>query len=431
MYAYGGWNGTTAFTTVDIYNFSTNAWSTGTSSAAGRYASAMVVYGDKFYIWSGQNTAGTYLNTMDIYDFGATTTTQVVSGKIQGYSGGVGSSGAVAYTTFGADYAEYFKANPNDMPVSGELVLLDPAVNQGVIRTAGNVLSETQPLAGIVSTSPGFIGNGPLCNPSDTDCDKNYAKYNALVALSGQVPAKVNDTNGPINIGDPITLSSVAGEGAKATATGYIVGYALEPLTSGSGTIKVLVRPQHYTNNTTSMLQGTGLSIAGDTLLDGKVDITGALNVNGLTTLTDLVVTGNATITGTLTVNNIIANNLTINGHIITAGNTPTVTVGTAAGTSDPQNNIPSPQVSIEGNDTAGTITIVAGANTTAGTVAEVAFSTPFAKTPEVVLSPSNQEASVVGIYRDASTGTFKVILKNPPTTGSTYKVGYFVIGVQ
>ncbi|MEF3007360.1 hypothetical protein V3474_29915, partial [Pseudomonas aeruginosa] len=77
---------------------------------------------------------------------------------------------------------------------------------QGVVRATG---ANGAPLAGVVSTSPGFIGNGPVCQTSDANCDADYQKYNAIVALSGQVPTKVNTTNGPIAVGDPITSSSV------------------------------------------------------------------------------------------------------------------------------------------------------------------------------------------------------------------------------
>jgi hypothetical protein len=196
-----------------------------------------------------------------------------VAGKIQG------GASAVAYTTSGADYAEFFKAPQSAMPVAGELVSIDASTTQGVVRSTG---TSTTPLAGVVSTSPGFIGNGPICQTTDTNCDSDYAKYNALVALSGQVPTKVNVTNGPIAVGDPITSSSVAGEGAKATGEGYIVGYAEEPLASGNGTISVLIRPQFYSRTAASALQATDLS------LSGNATVNGSLTVNGNTTLTSL-----------------------------------------------------------------------------------------------------------------------------------------------
>ena len=348
-----------------------------------------------------------------------------VAGKIQG------GASAVAYTTSGADYAEYFKANPADLPKPGELVMLNTTESQSVLR-AGNTAQA--PLAGIVSTNPGFIGNGPVCDVNDHNCDANYATYNALVALSGQVPAKVNTSNGAINIGDPITISSIAGEGAKATTTGYIVGYALEPFASGSGTIKVLVRPQFYTVNTSQTLQGTNLNITGNAALLGNVIIggdtvmAGNLNTSGNTTLNTLTVNGNAVFNGNLTVQNVTVATITINGHIITAGGAPVITAGAAAGAEDVLNTIAAPSAVIEGNDTAGTITIVAGANTTAGDIAEVTFNAPFAGKPKVIVSAKNGNSAVLQVYNNVALDKFILSTMNAPMAGQTYQFDYFVV---
>ena len=317
------------------------------------------------------------------------------------------------------------------MPAPGELVALDSTQDKAVVRAGSN---SQVPLAGIVSTNPGFIGNGPLCQQDDKDCDTNYAKYNALVALNGQVPTKVNASNGPIARGDPITVSNTAGEGAKATGSGYIVGYAMEPLASGSGTIQVLVRPQYHTLNTAQELQGTGLNItgnatlSGDIVVGGNIAVAGNLNVSGPTTLTSLTVNGDVVIAGNLTVQNITVANITINGHIITAGNAPTTVVGTAAGVADTLNNIAAPVVNIEGNDTSGTITIVAGANTTAGTLVEVNFDKPFSGVPRAVISAKTAESAWLQTFNE--TNSNKLILKalNSPNSGQTYKFDYFVV---
>jgi hypothetical protein len=72
------------------------------------------------------------------------------------------------------------------------------------------------------------------------------------VALIGRVPVKVNLEGGPLEPGDKITLSSVAGVGTKATSTGaHTVGTALEPYTAedagnGDDTILVFVENDVY-----------------------------------------------------------------------------------------------------------------------------------------------------------------------------------------
>jgi hypothetical protein len=162
--------------------------------------------------------------------------------------------------------------------------------------------------------------------------------------------------------------------------------------------------------------------------IQGNLNVVGNLNVTGPVTMSSLTVTDDVVIAGNLTVQNVTVANITINGHIITAGNTPTATVGTAAGVEDTNNNIPAPQVTIEGNDTSGTITIVAGANTTAGNLVEVNFSQQFSKTPKVVLTAGNEKTSELRFFRSAETGKFLINLKDAPQTNQTYQFDYFVV---
>lgn len=140
-----------------------------------------------------------------------------------------------SYSSTGADYAEYFATN--DAEISNSLIACqDTNVNNAVQRC----LPGTSDIVGIVSPTPGFIGNMP---------SQGQAASTAIVGLNGQIDTLVDDSGGAINIGDPITVSSITtGYGAKATSTGRIVGYALEPLapTSSTGTIRVLVQPQWF-----------------------------------------------------------------------------------------------------------------------------------------------------------------------------------------
>jgi hypothetical protein len=130
-------------------------------------------------------------------------------------------------------------------------------------------------------------------------------------------------------------------------------------------------------------------------------------------------------------VQNISVKNITINGHIITAGNNPVATVGAAAGTADPLNNIAAPSVTITGNDTSGTITIVAGASTTADELAKITFDKPFTNKPRVVFSPANRDSTKLGAYYDASAATntaFSIFTDQAPQAGKTYQFTYFIV---
>ena len=302
--------------------------------------------------------------------------------------------------------------------------MIDQSQNQSVLRSAGNTKA---PLAGIVSTSPGFVGNGPICKVDDNNCDKDYAAYNSLVALSGQVPTKVNTLNGPIVVGDPITASSIAGEGARATSDGYIVGYAMEPLATGSGTVKVLVRPQYYALSSANALQSGGNGALANLQVSGQLDA-GNLNVSGNTSLYNLMVTGSVTIEHDLTVTGLVSvGSLLVNGHIITAGDAPTVTVLAAAGTNA--------TVTIAGNDTSGTITITTGdpANgnqgaPTFGELVKILFKQPFGKAPQVDLSPGDANAADLRWWRATATDSFSLNVKATPAPNTTYTFDYFVV---
>jgi hypothetical protein len=165
------------------------------------------------------------LRTTDNYFVAFADNTGAVGGKIQG------GNNSVAYTTHAADLAEYFHASDiNDLPKAGEIIALDISKERSVKRIYE--ATSTEPF-GIVSTNPGFIGNGPVCFLDDEDCEKNYAKYNVLVALAGQVPVRVSMENGPINVGDYLTLSTTTpGVATKLVGSGYIVGTVISNVTT-------------------------------------------------------------------------------------------------------------------------------------------------------------------------------------------------------
>ncbi len=68
----------------------------------------------------------------------------------------------------------------------------------------------------------------------------------AAIALAGRVPVKVSLENGPIQVGDLLTTSNVAGHAMKYVpgtpgAEGTVIGKALTSSADGSGTVLVLV----------------------------------------------------------------------------------------------------------------------------------------------------------------------------------------------
>ena len=166
----------------------------------------------------------------------------------------------------------------------------------------------------------------------------------------------------------------------------------------------------------------------GDLSITGSMNVAGNLNASGPVAISStLSVTGDATFSGNLTVQNISVQNITINGHIITAGDTPTATVDTAAGSADPLNSIAAPTVTIDGNDTAGTITITTGANTSSGTLANITFNTPYGKAPRVILNADNSAMTNLKYFKASTPTAFTIQTVDSPTPNTTYQLDYFI----
>lgn len=149
---------------------------------------------------------------------------------------------------------------------------------------------------------------------------------------------------------------------------------------------------------------------------------TGSLTVTDDATLAALRVGGNVTIQENLAVyGTTTTQNIVVNGHVITAGDAPVVKALPAAGQSA--------TVLIDGNDSAGTITITAGdAAGLDGDVAAVSFDKRFTKTPKIVLSASDREAATLQSYttRQSAEG-FAVGVVSQLVPGKKYSFNYFV----
>lgn len=143
-----------------------------------------------------------------------------------------------AYTS-GADYAEFFKTSDASLG-DYQIVCQDPSASESVRRCPAG---DTTYVMGVVSTNAAFVGNNFRGASHDMSNDADYRK----IGMVGQIETLVNAQEGAIAIGDPITTSSsLVGYGAKSVGPSRIVGFALEPLASGTGTIRVLVQPQWY-----------------------------------------------------------------------------------------------------------------------------------------------------------------------------------------
>ena len=134
------------------------------------------------------------------------------------------------------DIAEWTSAR-TELP-SGTVVSLDTLQPNSVL--ASNKAYDTR-VAGVVSAQPGVIlgVGGP---------------NRVLVATTGRVKVRVNANRYPIKIGDLLVTSNTPGVAMKSEPfhlygrtmhrPGTIIGKALEPLSTGEGTILVLLSLQ-------------------------------------------------------------------------------------------------------------------------------------------------------------------------------------------
>ncbi|MDD5416249.1 MAG: MerR family DNA-binding transcriptional regulator [Candidatus Daviesbacteria bacterium] len=140
------------------------------------------------------------------------------------------------------DYAEEY--GTTDVSIeSGDIVMVDKTRSAQEIEKDGlkgskawivkSNKSYQDSIIGVISTNPNeVIGKNfePEENPRP-------------VSLNGRVPVKVSTENGPVEVGDYLTSSSVPGVSMKATKPGPVVGKALEGYNNPDPTVvgKILV----------------------------------------------------------------------------------------------------------------------------------------------------------------------------------------------
>ncbi|MDQ5952249.1 MAG: repeat protein, partial [Patescibacteria group bacterium] len=135
----------------------------------------------------------------------------------------------------GADYAEFFYTL--DSSLADHQMVCQDTLNDLAVKKCS---LDDHNVIGVVSTSPGFVGNNIPGADGSLEGNPNYR----IVGLEGQIETYVTAADGAIAIGDALTASDfTAGYAGKATEAGRIVGFALEPLASGTGVIKVRVNP--------------------------------------------------------------------------------------------------------------------------------------------------------------------------------------------
>jgi hypothetical protein len=168
-----------------------------------------------------------------------------------------------------ADYAEIYPTSPT---VSYGDIVTPGSVS--VITEHGQTITQLEPSGAPYQNQLLGVAVDNWEDGSSIGYDIADADRPLPVALVGRVMVHVTDENGAIVVGDPITSSSTAGYGMKATEPGSIIGFALDAYTgSGAGEIMVYVSPTWYAGNVVST-DGSSTYIADETILaaQGEAD---------------------------------------------------------------------------------------------------------------------------------------------------------------
>lgn len=195
---------------------------------------------------------------------------------------------------------------------------------------------------------------------------------------------------------------------------------SLAQLQAGNTTLNTLTVNGNTTLSNTALRNN--LAVAGNTTLQGPVTITQLLTVNNSTNIS-----GNLAVGGVLAVNDLHVttftadNTVTFGGHIITRG--PAVVISKYANPAYGSNGT----ASVSGSDAAGTVGINtgAGAGASNGCLVRVYFTSPYASTPHVVITPMGNVGSFW--VANKTVNGFDICVGGPLGSGQYYSFDYMV----
>ncbi len=184
-----------------------------------------------------------------------------------------------------------------------------------------------------------------------------------------------------------------------------------------AGSIKVggsLTLPSITVGGTSTLSRlavSSTLSVAGNTTVQGQLTVEKSLNVAGAATFTNLSASR-------LNVSNLqLAGDLTISRHLLPSGGNPGKSNGGSLGSGG--------TASVNGGDSAGTVTINTGGSPSSGCFINVTFAHKFSATPHIVISPANRSGAGLSYYTTRTTSGFSICSANTPSSSTTYIYDY------
>ncbi len=165
-----------------------------------------------------------------------------------------------------------------------------------------------------------------------------------------------------------------------------------------------------------SFIVGADLTVGGAVQLNSTLEVAGAVTLSGNLTVV------NATVNGVLLVNG----SLELNGHVISGNSSGSTTVSAGLGSECGDTAI----VTIDGNDTAGTVNITTGAGACSpGELATITFANTYGEGPKVTLTPANAAAASLQYYSGSATTTgVSIDSASAPAPATNYLYNYQII---
>jgi len=169
------------------------------------------------------------------------------------------------------------------------------------------------------------------------------------------------------------------------------------------------------TSNFESVQVTNTLAIGSDTTINGNLTIQRSLTVSGGASF------GGELSAAQLNIDRLTLNqDITLNRHIDAGGPVPGVSSGTGVGAGG--------TVSISGSDIAGTVTVNVGSGAVAGVLANVSFANTYPSAPHVVVTPVGSSAGNLAWYITRSASGFSIATNNPAAVSSSFSFDYIVI---
>ncbi len=168
------------------------------------------------------------------------------------------------------------------------------------------------------------------------------------------------------------------------------------------------------------------LNVTGPTVLQGPALLNGGASISG-----NLSATGNASFGGSISAGLInvrdlgVSGTLNLSGHLAVTGSSPSASPASEAGTGA--------TASVDGNDTAGTVTINTGVLTptvvnNGGLLVTVTFHTPYAKVPHVLITPVGSYTGNLPFYILKTATGFTIGQNLNAHNNTSYSFDYWVV---